>query len=212
MSVVRKGFPFKLASAESIADRGQFSGCALIYGEPDSLGDSIRKGCFARSIADAHGKFPCLWSHNPSEVLGTVTVEADTHQLSVTGVLLTDLIQRAREVHGLLKAKAVKGLSVGFAPVRVVPAEQSSGVEFIEGRLLEVSLTAVPAYASAEVHEVRAIADLAKRLDPERDRELLLELRSAIDGMLGGPERQEAEELARIINGIKIPSWSYRRG
>lgn len=207
MAIVHKGFTLKLMSAEASADRGTFAGTALVYGEKDAGGDVIREGCFSKSISDAHGRFPCLWTHDPREVLGTITVEADARSLSVSGSLLTDVIPKAREVYGLLKAKALKGLSVGFSVLRAAPIE-NGGVEYIEGRLLEVSLCAIPAYQSAQVNEVRAIADLAKALDPQHDREALVALRDSITAMLEGTARRDvAAELAGALTGFDPGKW-----
>lgn len=126
------------------------------YGVPDERGEVIREGCFRKSIKDSGGTFPCLWTHDPLSVLGTIKVESDTRTLAVTGALLLDVVPKAKEVHGLLKARAVRGLSVGFLPLRVEP-RKDGGVDYVEGRLVEVSLCATPAYVGAQVSEVRSL-------------------------------------------------------
>ena len=179
MNIVQKSFALKLAS-ESPGSDGHFSGVALVYGERDSLGDTIRPGCFEKSIRDNAGSFPCLWSHSTTDVLGSVSVESDTRSLQVRGHLLIDDVPKAREAHALLKARSIRGLSVGFVVLRAAPREDG-GTDFTEGRLLEVSLTAVPAYESARVTQVR---DLVTALSNRGDRSGLLALRKSIDELI----------------------------
>ena len=206
MTVVQKSYSLKLSSTDAVSDKGTFSGTALIYGEADSVGDRIREGCFAKSISDASGRFPCLWNHSAAEVLGTITVEADQRSLAVKGHLLTAEIPKAREIHALLKARAIKGLSVGFLPIRAAPVE-GAGTEFIEGRLLEISLCALPAYASAAVHEVRSLTDLVRSLDERHDREALLLLRKSIDEILGAESPDLTPALVEALGNLDLNRW-----
>lgn len=154
MSVITKSYTLKVASAE---DAGTFIGTAVPYNVADSIDDVMRAGCFRKSIVDAEGLFPCLWTHDPLSVLGTVKVESDnSHNLAVSGALLLDAVPKAREIHELMKARAIRGLSIGFVPLRAVP-RPNGGREVVEARLLEVSLCAAPAYVGAQVTEVRSL-------------------------------------------------------
>ena len=197
-AIVQKSYALKLASVDQAP--GEFLGTALVYNERDSLGDSIR---------DSGGSLPCLWSHDPREVLGTIHVEADARSLSVRGTLLVDDVPRAKEVYALLRAKSVKGLSVGFLPIRAVQRQDGSGTEFVEGRLIEISLTSVPAYQSATITEVRNLEHLARSLDAGHHREALKALHCAIGEMLGksGPGEISSGDLLDALGKFDPGKW-----
>jgi HK97 family phage prohead protease len=206
-TVVQKAYTLKLAAADiDTSNRGTFTGTALVYGEKDSFGDSIRENAFSKSISDAGGRFPLLWTHDAREVLGTINVDGDGRTLAVTGSMLTDVVPKAREIHGLLKARAIKGLSVGFLPLRAAPID-GGGTEFVEGRLLEISLCAVPAYQSAMVNEVRSLEQLVQSLDARHDREALLAVRRSIDAILGDPPPDRTRELVSAFGTFDARRW-----
>jgi hypothetical protein len=209
--IIQKSYGLKLAALDPQGQAGRFTGTAVVYGDRDSYGDKIRQGAFSKSIADAGGKLPLLWVHQASEVLGSIRIEQDAKSLNVSGALLTDDIPRAREVHALLKAGAVKGLSVGFMTIRAAPLEDG-GTEFIEGRLLEISLCPTPAFASAQVNQVKAIGDLAAALDPTRDRDALMSLRDSINMMLDGSHGQpdHGAALAAALATFDASKWRQR--
>ncbi len=201
--IVQKSYSLKLAAMGP--QEGHFSGVALVYGDKDAFGDTIRPGAFTKSITEAGAKFPLLWVHDSREVLGGIRVESDGRSLNVTGGLLLDAIPKAKEVHALLKAGAIRGLSVGFLPLRATPNE--GGTEFIEGRLLEISLCPTPAFSSAMVNEVKSITDLAAALDPRRDRAALKALRDSISAMLGQEPEEDRSELLDAFQGFDVSKW-----
>ena len=212
--IVQKAYGFKLEEMDPQGQAGRFHGVAVIYGETDSYGDTIKAGAFTKSIAEASGKLPLLWVHRAHECLGSIRIEQDAKALNVSGSLLVDDIPRAREVHALLRSGAVKGLSVGFVPTRATPNE-GGGVEYAEGRLLEISLCPTPAFSSAQVSEVKAITELAQTLDPVHNKAALVALRDSIDAMLHGSSgRPEpgATELLEAFKGFNAAKWKWRPG
>src|ERR1041385_8651826 len=121
---------------KNLGDQGTFEGYASTFGNEDLGGDVVVQGAFSKTIAD-NPKRPLLWNHNSDEPIGMTTAAEDTAGLSVKGVLNLD-VQRARETYSLMKQGAVKGLSIGYDPVR---KDHKDGVRYLkELKLYEVSL------------------------------------------------------------------------
>ena len=107
--------PFEKAD---IQDSGIFTGYGSTFGgKPDSYGDIIAPGAFTGSIAK-NGRggmgIAMLYQHDHTQPIGTWTsIAQDKKGLAVEGQLVME-VQQARETHALLKAGALKGLSIGF--------------------------------------------------------------------------------------------------
>ena len=69
-----------------------FEGYASIYGEPDSFGDTIRPGAFAKTLKNRKATpVAMLWSHDPSRPIGVWTAMAeDARGLKVKGRLIRE--------------------------------------------------------------------------------------------------------------------------
>ncbi|OYX10072.1 MAG: hypothetical protein B7Z15_13855, partial [Rhizobiales bacterium 32-66-8] len=92
------------------ADDGTIEGIAVRF---DVL-DSYRTTFDRRAFAWDGKSLPLLWSHDPSEVVGSVrSVSVEADGLKVRGKLNLE-VQRAREVRAMLIAGDVSGLSIGF--------------------------------------------------------------------------------------------------
>jgi uncharacterized protein len=177
------------------------TGVAAPYNEKDLGGDILRPGLFAKSLAESGDKLPLLWSHDVRAVLGVVTASTNDRALTVDGELLTEHVEKSREVYQLLKVGAIRGLSVGFLPQRKAPLS-GGGTEYLEARLCEVSLCSIPSYAQAQVVEVRHLAGL--------DRDGLLALKSAIDARLvpETPAPDPVKELLEALQTFDTGRWS----
>jgi HK97 family phage prohead protease len=122
----------------------RFAGYAAIFGRADRGGDVIRAGAFARSLG--RGVVPLLWQHDAARPIGRIEyLREDKRGLRVIGCLVD-----ARAA-GLLKEKAVSGLSFGY---RVREAEGEAPRELIDLDLVEVSLVTLPMQPRARVHMV----------------------------------------------------------
>jgi len=135
---------------------GAFEGYAVRFGAVDSYGTSFDRNAFAlegRSL-------PLLWSHDPSQVLGSVRqISADASGLKIAGKLNLD-VQRAREVRSMLLAGDVRGLSIGFRRLADQPGPK--GVRHItKADLAEVSIVAMASVPGSAVTSIRAPADLS---------------------------------------------------
>src|SRR5690606_19686596 len=93
-------------------DTGRVTGKAWDFSSPDRVGDVIEPSAFAGAVGKS---LPMLFAHDQAQAVGVwdqISVTGDG--LSVSGKLLVEDVQRAKEVRALLQAKAVTGLSVGF--------------------------------------------------------------------------------------------------
>lgn len=128
-------------------DAGAITGIAWPWGSPDRVGDEITKGAFA----DAKTPLPLLFAHNPSEPVGVWDSITETKDgLSVSGRLLIGDVARAKEVHALVKAGALSGLSIGFVTRKAAP-RRGGGRLISSAELLEVSLVTIPSHPRARV-------------------------------------------------------------
>jgi HK97 family phage prohead protease len=144
---------------EPSADAAEFSGYAVIWGERNAHSEIVERGAFAKTLAahKAAGTRPVMfWSHNREDIIGVWNeIREDEKGLFVSGKLLTG-ISRGKEVHEMMKAGAVNGLSIGFR----VPAggeQRRAGVRYIrEIALAEISVVGLPSAGGARITAVRS--------------------------------------------------------
>lgn len=137
---------------------GVFQGYASLFGVVDLAGDTVVPGAFAASLAQRGASgVKLLWQHNPAELLGIWEILAeDSRGLFVRGRL--DLaVARAREVHALMKSRAVDGLSIGFKTIRS-RRDAATGQRRLEKiDLWEVSIVTFPMLPQARVSAVKEV-------------------------------------------------------
>lgn len=128
-------------------DDGAIEGLAWPFDAPDRLGDMIQKGAFT----GAQTPLPMLFGHDANDPVGSWTEAAETDQgLTLKGTLLINEVARAREVGALVKAGAVRGISIGFITKKATPRTRG-GRTITELELVEASLVAVPMHAGARI-------------------------------------------------------------
>lgn len=146
------------------ADDGALEGLAVRFGVIDSYRTSFDRNAFTwegRSL-------PLLWSHDRSQVLGSVrSITPDGEGLRIKARLNLD-IARAREVRSMLANGDISGLSVGFQ--RLKDEVRAGGVRHItRAKLNEVSIVALPAVPGSIVTSVRTTGpDLSAFLSATR--------------------------------------------
>ncbi len=97
---------------------GAIEGLAWPFGSADRVGDIIEKGAFASATVP----LPMLFGHDFNDPVGTWdAAEEAPDGLRLKGQLLIGEVARAREVQALVKAGAVRGLSVGFRTIEAAP-------------------------------------------------------------------------------------------
>lgn len=212
---------FKLRGVQ-VSEEGTFTGYASTFGDVDAYGDTFARGAFRKTLADAPMR-PLLWAHNPGEPIGTVELREDGRGLRARGRLILE-VERAREAHALLRAGALKGLSIGFVPRKYTWRDDGEGRVFKEVELAEVSLTPLPANPKAVVSEVRSkrpadaeaetkevakmdLQEITQKV--EEFNEKLVALGSKIDNLIAG--QQEARALAPHLLGAAAEAGSFSR-
>lgn len=145
---------------KAVSDDGLFSGYGSVFGNVDSGGDIVHAGAFSKSIQEWEGRKrmpPVLWNHDRNEPIGVYTaMREDEKGLYVEGKLLVDDVQRAREIHALMKAGALDGMSIGYG-VRDSSRDRSTGITNLKDlRLFEVSIVTFPMNEAARVDAVKS--------------------------------------------------------
>jgi uncharacterized protein len=155
--LLHKQFAFK---AEKVEDDGTFKGYGSVFGNVDSYDEIVAPGAFAKSLAEikaAGDPLPVLWQHNPDKPIGGYTeLSEDKHGLKVSGFLLKDDVAQAAEAYALMKARVVKGLSIGYY-VRSDSYDEKTGIRTLtELDLREISVVTFPANEQAQVSTVKS--------------------------------------------------------
>ena len=126
------------------------AGYAALFGVPDGAKDTIRKGAFARTLAERSAPLPLHWQHDMRRRIGTVTHIAEDER----GLQVIARVERgeSRAVHLLLQ-HPISGLSFGY---RARGYRRTPGGRVLEDiDLIEVSLVTHPLQHGARVHLVQ---------------------------------------------------------
>jgi hypothetical protein len=176
---------------------GTFAGYASVFNRVDLAHDVIAPGAFAESIARrGTGGVKLLFQHDANQPIGVWTsLEENSRGLYARGRLMRD-VARAREVHALMRAGALDGLSIGFRAVKS-RRDRASGVRRLEKvDLWEISIVTFPLLPEARVATVKA-RPFAEAAPTEREFERWL-TRDA------GLTRSEARAVLRAgFHGLK---------
>ena len=142
---------------KELTEAGTFEGMASVYGNTDLGGDIVEPGAFKEFALTKDGQIRILDGHNTRMPIGKGKL-TDTHLgLAIKGTLEMS-VARAREVHALMKAGIIDGLSVGFDFLRDGYKISEDGVRRITKiKLWEVSTTAFPMNELATVSGVKDI-------------------------------------------------------
>lgn len=133
-------------------DDGTITGMAWPFGKADRIGDMIEKGAFA----GASLPLPMLFGHDGNDPVGAWSEARETDQgLELRGALLVKDVARAREVSALVKAGAVRGISIGFLTKKAIK-RTGGGRTIKELELIEASLVAIPMHPGARVTSAKS--------------------------------------------------------
>ena len=141
----------------------RLAGYASVFGMPDSGGDIVRAGAFARTLTIAAraagigaGRLPLLWQHAVDEPIGFVErLSEDGRGLRVVA-RVTAATRRGGDAVALLKAGALDGLSFGYR-VRASRPGARGQRELTDLDLIEVSLVTFPMQRAARVLAVESL-------------------------------------------------------
>jgi HK97 family phage prohead protease len=136
-------------------DTGAISALAWPFGSPDRVGDVIEPGAFK----GVKLPMPMLFSHDMGDPIGAWETAAEKSDgLHVAGKLLIADVARAREVHALVKAGAVRGVSIGFLTGKSF-TRPGGGRTIKSLELFEVSLVTVPMHPGARVTSAKSAVE-----------------------------------------------------
>lgn len=140
---------------KSLQEDGAFAGYASVFNLLDNQRDVVRPGAFAASLAKRNMPVQLLWQHQWESPIGVIQqIFEDRHGLYVQGKLLLE-VARAKEAYALIKAGALRGMSIGFTVKKAARNPQSGVRELLALELWEVSLVTMPANDAAQVTVVK---------------------------------------------------------
>lgn len=156
------GCELKLATDEAGAVIGTVEGYASVFGLLDRGGDIVQPGAFKASLAAWRKQKalpPMLWHHDTWAPVGVwKEIVEDEKGLKVTGELVME-VAKAAEARALIKAGAVKGLSIGYR-TEDYDIDRSTGVRLLKKvELWEISLVTIPMLPEAQVTGVKGEFD-----------------------------------------------------
>jgi HK97 family phage prohead protease len=131
---------------------GQGYGRAVPYGVDTQIGN-IRESFAANAfpIESVVGK-PLAYRHG--EPIGVITAAENKPDGLYIDFNIANTMQ-GRDAATLIRTGSAKGLSVGFAPTKSVWNRAKTTVQHLAANLAEVSITHMPAYATAGVSAIR---------------------------------------------------------
>jgi HK97 family phage prohead protease len=209
------GVPLDL---KAVSDDGTIEGYGSVFGNVDSYSEVVMPGAFTQSLVDAKRKgrtIKMLWQHDPHQPIGVWDdLAEDAKGLWVKGHLLRDVSPKAAEAHGLMKAGALDGLSIGYRTLDADQDEKRPGVVLLKKlELLEVSPVTFAANERARVEVVKSIVEAGGKPTLREFEETLRELgfsRKQAEAMatackphLRGEPEAKADELAEFLNGLR---------
>lgn len=140
---------------------GTIEGYASVFNVRDSQNEVVMPGAFADSLArhKREGSYPLmLWQHDTYEPIGVWDDLADDGKgLFAKGRLLVEQsVPEADKAYALLKAGAVRGMSIGYREVDVEPSTNGEPTKLVKLDLLEASIVSFPANRRAIVEAVKS--------------------------------------------------------
>ena len=110
----KKSMKFEI---KEISGEGSFEGLLSPYGNVDLTGDIVEPGAYKKTLQEHGNTVPMLWQHKTDCPIGELTLEDRPDGLWCKGQLLMALPE-AQKAYLLIKAKIVKGLSIGYESVK----------------------------------------------------------------------------------------------
>jgi HK97 family phage prohead protease len=106
---------------------------------------------------------PFLWQHDSSDPIGWITAAKVTEKgIEIEGEVADveeegELKTRLATAWQMLKAKLVRGLSVGLKPLEAARIQDSFGMRYTKWLWFELSAVTVPANADASITAIKSI-------------------------------------------------------
>lgn len=155
-------------------DAGTFTGYASVFGSVDSMGDTILRGAFKKTLEERARPVRFLYGHSPSVPLGKwAEMKEDDVGLYVKGEF-TPGNSNAQNIRASVKHGALDSLSIGF---RIPPGgaeEREDGGRILKAiDLVEISVVVFPAETNAQIDPTSVKSEI-EQLITLRDAEQFL--------------------------------------
>jgi HK97 family phage prohead protease len=183
---MRYGVPLQIETKRLDGDEWLVEGYASTY-DRDLGDDVVVPGAFTKSLGGGR-PVRFLFSHDPSQVLGTVQELAEDEK-GLRGRFKISQTALGKDVHTLLRDGAIDSFSIGYLPVDFEHDRKAGVRKLTEVDLLEVSLVSMPMNPAAVVTGVKALDGVA--------------LQQAMSAYVADAEaRKRAEAVERPIEAI----------
>lgn len=140
-------FEFKASTDEENVIEGYAS---TFGGEPDSYGDVIEMGAFAKTIKERARDIKFLWQHDWQEPIGKITdIYEDAKGLFIKAKISTT--QRGQDTMQLIKDGVIDKMSIGYSVIKQEWDSESQIRTLKEIKLYEVSAVTFPANTNAVI-------------------------------------------------------------
>ena len=128
-----------MTAATAAAAPLRFAGYAALFDKRDGGRDLIRRGAFARTLAERKQRLPLYWQHRPDQRIGWVETAAEDQR----GLRVVAAIDNPEGgAAAALKRGTVTGLSFGYAARGF--QRDAEGRELTDIELFEVSRVTHP--------------------------------------------------------------------
>lgn len=198
---------------KEISAEGTFEGLLSVYNNVDLGGDLVEPGAFTRTIQANGGEVPLLWQHKTDVPIGKLTLMDGADALAVKGQLLMSLPE-AQKAYLLLKARIVKGLSIGFSTVKEVTDGAVRRLKEI--KLYEGSLVTFPQNELALITSIKARAEkkdftseFAELQLQDAAYQMWIALRNSLCSLPWAPDLTRDEKIASSGLAIRQFSGAY---
>ena len=149
---------------KEMSPEGSFEGLLSPYGNLDLQGDVVEPGAFTKTLQEHGNSVPMLWQHKEDRPIGDLVLEDRPDGLWCKGQLLMT-IPDAQTAYKLIKARIVKGLSIGYESVK---DNVEKGVRHLkEIRLWEGSVVTFGANLQALITSVKSRRETKEDFDEE---------------------------------------------
>lgn len=112
---------------------------------------------------------PLLWQHNSAQPIGhVIEAKITKNGIEIVAEIANGVAEYIEQAWALIKAKLVRGLSIGFRGLKWSDIAGTWGVEYSEWEWLELSAVTIPANAEASITSVKKFDFGAPKAPPSR--------------------------------------------
>ena len=163
-SMKHAAFNFEMKRINDSDEEGTIEGIASTFGgNPDSDGDVIERGAFAKSLLErgpnAKQNVRFLWQHDRTRPIGAVRMLQETDVGLAFKNKITTGSTDGKNAYELIKDGAVDQISIGFIPVEQTYNSETGINTIHEARLFEISVVTFPANSDAVITGVKSTRD-----------------------------------------------------